>query len=186
LLQAFGFYYLRAENFGRALDCANRGLETAGDCSYYKVKLHYIAAIAAHMSGLMSGRVLYAALAVVIGPRMEEARKYWKLCKGWMPQHITPPVPLSSADLDAAQRREWRDTMRNFSLTEHEALVMIWASPVFTFNQKKCDKCGEYSNFLFKCKACRNARYCGAACQHAAWPQHRHNCHPVNTTSVNT
>ena len=42
-----------------------------------------------------------------------------------------------------------------------------------------CDHCGrpeEASRHLKNCDGCRAARYCGVACQTAAWPAHKDEC----------
>ena len=42
-----------------------------------------------------------------------------------------------------------------------------------------CDHCGrpeEASRHLKNCDGCRAARYCGVACQTAAWPAHEEEC----------
>jgi hypothetical protein len=42
-----------------------------------------------------------------------------------------------------------------------------------------CDHCGrpeEASRHLKNCDGCRAARYCGVACQTAAWPAHKEEC----------
>ena len=39
---------------------------------------------------------------------------------------------------------------------------------------KVCDRCG--SEASQKCLRCKHARYCSAACQTAAWPEHRLVC----------
>lgn len=41
--------------------------------------------------------------------------------------------------------------------------------------ESKCDHCGAKAAWN-KCGRCRHAKYCNAACQHAAWRAHRREC----------
>ncbi|KAJ1477955.1 hypothetical protein T484DRAFT_1962147 [Baffinella frigidus] len=45
-----------------------------------------------------------------------------------------------------------------------------------------CSHCGTQGVSLLLCARCMHASYCGAACQKAAWKEHKQNtCSPVNT-----
>ncbi|KAI9004009.1 hypothetical protein DFJ74DRAFT_694375 [Hyaloraphidium curvatum] len=39
-----------------------------------------------------------------------------------------------------------------------------------------CDRCGAESDTLLRCSGCKVTRYCGAACQRAAWKDHKDIC----------
>ncbi|KAI9034174.1 hypothetical protein DFJ74DRAFT_648498 [Hyaloraphidium curvatum] len=39
-----------------------------------------------------------------------------------------------------------------------------------------CEQCGTESDDLRRCSGCKVTRYCGAACQRAAWKEHKDNC----------
>ncbi|KAJ1490325.1 hypothetical protein T484DRAFT_3358431 [Baffinella frigidus] len=40
----------------------------------------------------------------------------------------------------------------------------------------RCSHCGEQSEVLKKCSVCKQAFYCGAECQNAAWKKHKKSC----------
>ena len=46
-----------------------------------------------------------------------------------------------------------------------------------------CSKCGRVDLALKKCGRCLQASYCGAACQRAAWKQHKTACKPAVSTA---
>ena len=41
-----------------------------------------------------------------------------------------------------------------------------------------CSHCGKECAELKRCSVCKQASYCGAACQNAAWKKHKKKCEP--------
>jgi len=53
-------------------------------------------------------------------------------------------------------------------ISENPDLFLAWAS--------KCASCGEESEWLYFCQACKVARHCDENCQAADWERHQNTC----------
>ena len=108
-----------------------------------------------------------AASAYVLGKHVLSARH---------PSYSPPPL----LDNEEAPMVQWmrRPPSTIYRLAEYVTTPVGVVSVGHAGRGAVCAKCGT-SDHLQLCSKCKSVRYCGCACQHADWPQHKRVCKRV-------